>query len=83
MNDYSKYEVIKTKKIVNNNVSVRYDTAFQTQEEQVNNVIKYLVNKGFEIIEITHDNVGMIDESHLYIYTVTDITYGKLKNPKK
>lgn len=83
MIDYSKYEVIKTKKIINNNVSVRYDTAFQTQEEQVNNVIEYIVNRGFEIIEITHDNIGMIEGSRRYIYTVTDITYGKLKNPKK
>lgn len=83
MIDYSKYEVIKTKKIINNNVSVRYDTAFQTQEEQVNNVIEYIVNRGFEIIEITHDNVSMMGESHRYIYTITDITYGKLKNPKK
>lgn len=83
MIDYSKYEAIKTKKIINNNVSVRYDTAFQTQEEQVNNVIEYIVNRGFEIIEITHDNVGMIGGSRQYIYTVTDITYGKLKNPKK
>lgn len=83
MIDYSKYEVIKTKKIINNNASVRYDTAFQTQEEQVNNVIEYIVNRGFEIIEITHDNVSMIEGSRRYIYTVTDITYGKLKNPKK
>lgn len=84
MIDYSKYEVVKTKKIINSNPEVRYDTAFKTQEEQVNNVIEYIVNGGFEIIEITHDNVGMISpSSSRYIYTVTDITYGKLKNPKK
>lgn len=84
MIDYSKYEVVKTKKIINSNSEVRYDTAFKTQEEQVNNVIEYIVNRGFEIIEITHDNVGMINtSSRRYIYTVTDITYGKLKNPKK
>ena len=84
MIDYSKYEVVKTKKIINSNSEVRYDTAFKTQEEQVNNVIEYIVNGGFEIIEITHDNVGMINpSSRRYIYTVTDITYGKPKNPKK
>lgn len=83
MIDYSKYEAIKTKKIINSNSEVRYDTTFKTQEEQVNNVIEYIVNRGFEIIEITHDNVGMMASSFRYIYTVTDITYGKLKNPKK
>lgn len=84
MIDYSKYEIVKTKKIINSNSEVRYNTTFKTQEEQVNNVIEYIVNSGFEIIEITHDNVGMINSSsRRYIYTVTDITYGKLKNPKK
>lgn len=84
MIDYSKYEAIKTKKIINSNSEVRYDTTFKTQEEQVNNVIEYIVNRGFEIIEITHDNVGILAApSRRYIYTVTDITYGKLKNPKK
>lgn len=84
MIDYSKYEVIKTEKIVNSNSEVRYNTTFKTQEEQVNNAIEYLIKNGFEIIEITHDNVGMISSSsRRYIYTVTDITYGKLKNPKK
>lgn len=84
MIDYSKYEVIKTEKIINSNSEVRYNTTFKTQEEQVNNVIEYLMSRGFEIIEITHDNVGMINtSSRRYIYTVTDITYGKLKNPKK
>lgn len=84
MINYAKYEVIKTKKIINSNSEVRYNTAFKTQEEQVNNAIECIVNRGFEIIEITHDNVGMISSSsRRYIYTVTDITYGKLKNPKK
>lgn len=84
MIDYSKYEVVKTKKIINSNSEVRYNTTFKTQEEQVNNAIEYLIKNGFEIIEITHDNVGMISSSsRRYIYTVTDITYGKLKNPKK
>lgn len=84
MIDYAKYEVIKTKKIINSNSEVRYNTAFKTQEEQVNNAIECIVNRSFEIIEITHDNVGMISSSsRRYIYTVTDITYGKLKNPKK
>lgn len=84
MIDYSKYEVVKTKKIINSNSGVRYNTTFKTQEEQVNNAIEYLIKNGFEIIEITHDNVGMISSSsRRYIYTVTDITYGKLKNPKK
>lgn len=84
MIDYAKYEVIKTKKIINSNSEVRYNTAFKTQEEQVNNAIECIVNRGFEIIEITHDNVGMISSSsRRYIYTVTDITYDKLKNPKK
>lgn len=84
MIDYAKYEVIKTKKIINSNSEVRYNTTFKTQEEQVNNAIEYLIKNGFEIIEITHDNVGMISSSsRRYIYTVTDITYGKLKNPKK
>lgn len=84
MIDYSKYEVVKTKKIINSNSEVRYNTTFKTQEEQVNNTIEYLIKNGFEIIEITHDNVGMINSSsRRYIYTVTDITYSKLKTPKK
>lgn len=83
MIDYSKYEVIKTKKIINSNTDIGYRTSFKTQEDEVNNVIEYLVKKGFEIIEITHDNVGMMASSFRYIYTVTDITYGKLKTPKK
>lgn len=83
MVDYSKYSEIKVKKIINSNDSVNYKTAFKTQEDAVNNVIEYLVQRGFEIIEITHDNVGMMASSRRYIYTVTDITYGKLKTPKK
>lgn len=43
MIDYSKYEVVKTKKIINSNSEVRYNTTFKTQEEQVNNAIEYLI----------------------------------------
>ena len=81
MIDYSKYEVIKTKKIINSNTG--YETAYKNQEADVNYAIKNLLADGFEIIEITHDNIGMMASTFRYIYTVTDITYGKLKNPKK
>lgn len=83
MIDYSKYEIVKTKKIINSNINVNNSTAFKTQEDAVNNVIEYLMSRDFEIIEITHDNVDMATSSYRYIYTITDITYGKLKNPKK
>lgn len=83
MIDYSKYGVIKTKKIVNNNTNVSYESAYKNQEDNVNYIIQDLLANGFEIIEITHDNVSMMTSNFGYIYTVTDITYGKLKNHKK
>lgn len=83
MVDYLKYEIIKTKKIINSNIKVINSMAFKAQEDAVNNVIEYLMGQNFEIIEITHDNVCITNSSYQYIYTITDITYGKLKNPKK
>lgn len=83
MIDYAKYEVIKTKKIIHSNSNTGYRTAYENQEADVNYAIKNLLADGFEIIEITHDNIGMMASSFRYIYTITDITYGKPKNPKK
>ena len=83
MIDYAKYEVIETKKIIHSNTEVNYKTAYKNQENDVNYVIKNLLANGYEIIEITHDNIGMMATSRRHIYTVTDITYGKLKNNKK
>lgn len=83
MIDYAKYEVIKTKKIIHSNSNAGYETAYKNQEADVNYAIKNLLADGFEIIEITHDNIGMMASSFRYIYTVTDITYGKLKTLKK
>lgn len=83
MIDYAKYEVIKTKKIIHNNSNASYETAYKNQEADVNYAIKNLLADGFEIIEITHDNIGMMASTFSYIYTITDITYGKPKNNKK
>lgn len=83
MIDYAKYEVIKTKKIIHSNSNAGYETAYKNQEADVNYAIKNLLADGFEIIEITHDNIGMMASTFRYIYTITDITYGKPKKPKK
>lgn len=83
MIDYAKYEVIKTKKIIHSNSNAGYETAYKNQEADVNYAIKNLLADGFEIIEITHDNIGMMASTFRYIYTITNITYGKLKKPKK
>lgn len=83
MIDYAKYEVIKTKKIIHSNSNAGYETAYKNQEADVNYAIKNLLADGFEIIEITHDNIGMMASTFRYIYTITDITYGKSKNNKK
>ena len=55
----------------------------KNQEADVNYAIKNLLADGFEIIEITHDNIGMMASTFRHIYTITDITYGKPKNNKK
>lgn len=83
MTDYAKYEVIKTKKIIHSNSNADYETAYKNQEADVNYAIKNLLADGFEIIEITHDNIDMMASTFKYIYTITDITYGKPKNNKK
>ena len=82
MIDYAKYEVIKTKKIIHSNSNTGYETAYKNQEADVNYAIKNLLADGFEIIEITHDNIGMMASTFRYIYTITNITYGKLKSLK-
>lgn len=83
MIDYAKYEVIKTKKIIHSNSNAGYINAYENQEADVNYAIKNLLADGFEIIEITHDNIGMMASTFRHIYTITDITYGKPKNNKK
>lgn len=52
MIDYAKYEVIKTKKIINSNTDIGYRTSFKTQEDEVNNVIEYLVKKALKLLKL-------------------------------
>lgn len=79
MTDYSKYEAIKTKKIMNDGQSSSFKEVFSIHEDKVNNAISGLLREGFEIIEIK-PNEFPTDHN---IYNVTNITYGKLKTPKK
>lgn len=79
MTDYSKYETIKTKKIMNDGQSSSFREVFSIQEDKVNSTISWLLHAGFEIIEIKHTEFPT-DHN---IYNVTNIIYGKLKNPKK
>ena len=37
----------------------------------------------YEIIEITHNDIASETRSAYVLYTITNITYGKLKTPKK
>lgn len=83
MIDYSKYEVIKTEKIVTDSAEMGRSKMFDTQRDRVNDLIKWLLSEGYEIIEITHNGVASETRNMYVIYTITNITYGKLKKPKK
>lgn len=83
MIDYSKYEVVKTEKIVTDSAEISRSEMFDTQRDKVNDLLKWLLSKGYEIIEIAHNDVASETRNMYVIYTITNITYGKLKKPKK
>lgn len=83
MIDYSKYEVIKTEKIVTDSAEISRSKMFDTQRDKVNDLLKWLLSVDYEIIEITHNDVASETRDIYIIYTITNITYGKLKKPKK
>lgn len=83
MADYSKYEVIKTEKIVTDSRALSRNEMFEAQRDKVNDFIKRLQLCDYEIIEITHNDIASETRSAYVLYTITNITYGKLKTPKK
>ena len=83
MIDYSKYEVVKTEKIVTNSTETSRSKMFDIQRDEVNESLKWLLSVGYEIIEITHNEVASETRNMYVMYTITNITYGQLKNPKK
>lgn len=83
MTDYSKYDEIKTEKIVTDSVEMGRDEMFEAQRDKVNDFIKRLQLCDYEIIEITHNDIASETRSAYVLYTITNITYGKLKTPKK
>lgn len=83
MIDYSKYEIIKTEKIVTDSTETSRSKMFDIQRDEVNNSLKWLLSVGYEIIEITHNDVASETRNMYVMYTITNITYGKLKKPKK
>lgn len=56
---------------------------FEAQRDKVNDFIKRLQLCDYEIIEITHNDIASETRSAYVLYTITNITYGKLKTPKK
>lgn len=58
MIDYSKYEVIKTEKIVTDSAEISRSKMFDTQRDKVNDLLKWLLSVDYEIIEITHNDVA-------------------------
>lgn len=83
MTDYSKYDEIKTEKIVTDSAEMGRDEMFEAQRDKVNDFIKRLQLCDYEIIEITHNDIASETRSAYVLYTITNITYGKLKTPKK
>ena len=83
MTDYSKYDEIKTEKIVTDSVEMGRDEMFEAQRDKVNDFIKRLQLCDYEIIEITPNDIASETRSAYVLYTITNITYGKLKTLKK
>ena len=83
MADYLNYDEIKTEKIVTDSRDRSRDEMFEAQRDKVNDFIKRLQLCDYEIIEITHNDIASETRSAYVLYTITNITYGKLKTPKK
>lgn len=83
MIDYSKYETVKTEKIVTDSAEIGRGEMFRNQQDKINDFLKRLLSSNFEIIEITHNDIASETRSAYVLYTITNITYGKLKTPKK
>ena len=83
MADYSKYEVIKTEKIVTDCAEISRGEMFNNHQAKINDFLKWLLSENFEIIEITHNDIASETRDQYLLYTITNITYGKLKNNKK
>lgn len=83
MIDYSKYETVKTEKIVTDSAGIGRSEMFRNQQDKINDFLKRLLSSNFEIIEITHNDIASETRSAYVLYTITNITYGKLKTPKK
>lgn len=83
MIDYSKYEVVKTEKIVTDSAEIGRDEMFRNQQDKINDCLKRLLSNNLEIIEITHNDIASETRSQYVLYTITNITYDKLKKPKK
>lgn len=83
MADYLNYDEIKTEKIVTDSRDLSRNEMFEAQKDKVNDFIKRLQLCNYEIIEITHNDIASETRSAYVLYTITNITYGKLKTPKK
>lgn len=83
MADYSNYEVIKTEKIVTDSKDLSRNEMFEAQRDKVNDFLKRLQLCDYEVIEITHNDIASETRNQYLLYTITNITYGKPKTPKK
>lgn len=83
MADFLNYDEIRTEKIVTDSIALSRNEMFEAQRDKVNDFIKRLQLCDYEIIEITHNDIASETRSAYVLYTITNITYGKLKTPKK
>lgn len=83
MADYSKYEVIKTEKIVTDSAEISRGEMFSNHQDKINDFLKRLQLCDYEVIEITHNDIASETRNQYLLYTITNITYGKLKTNKK
>lgn len=83
MADFLNYDEIRTEKIVTDSRALSRNEMFEAQRDKVNDFIKRLQLCDYEIIEITHNDIASETRSAYVLYTITNITYGKLKTPKK
>ena len=83
MADFLNYDEIRTEKIVTDSRALSRNEMFEAQRDKVNDFIKRLQLCDYEIIEITHNDIASETCSAYVLYTITNITYGKLKTPKK
>lgn len=83
MADYSKYEVIKTEKIVTDSAEISRGEMFSNHQDKINDFLKRLQLCDYEVIEITHNDITSETRNQYLLYTITNITYGKPKTNKK